>query len=260
MTMRKNPIKTALQSGSVVIGTGLTLLKGAAVPQLYAASGIEFVWIDMQHTTYTIENIFELVVGARAAGLGNFVRVPEPDRALITRLLDGGVEGVMIPEIKTPEAVIEVVEAVKYPPQGKRSLVSRGMHTDFEPAANQEMTRAMNEQSLIVIQIETKSAYERLEEIAQVPGVDALWVGPNDLSFSLGYFGQTGHPAVLDAIDRIISVCIQNNIFAGLTIGYDFKNAERWLKKGLKFIAFSKDIELILKASATGVQKIRTLL
>jgi len=257
--MRKNRIKSALQSGSVIIGTGLTLLKGAAVPQLYAASGIEFVWIDMQHTTYTVEHIFELVVGARAAGLGNFVRVPEYDRALIARLMDGGVEGVMIPEIKTPEEVIKVVEAVKYPPQGKRSLVSRGMHTDFEPSANQEMTRISNEESLIVIQIETKSAYDRLEEIAQIPGVDALWVGPNDLSHSLGYFGQTAHPDVLDAIDRIIEVCINHHIFAGLTIGYDLKNAERWIEKGLKFIAYSKDVELILKASSLGVQRISAL-
>jgi len=209
--MRKNRIKSALHSGNVIIGTGLTLLKGAAVPQLYAAAGIEFVWIDMQHTTYTIDNIFELAVGARAAGLGNFVRVPELDRALITRLMDGGVEGVMIPEIKTPEEVVAVVEAVKYPPQGKRSLVSRGMHTDFEPAADQEMTRIINEQSMVVIQIETKPAFEHLEEIAQIPGVDALWVGPNDLSHSLGYFGQTGHPQVLDAIDRIIAVPGEGN-------------------------------------------------
>jgi 4-hydroxy-2-oxoheptanedioate aldolase len=134
------------------------------------------------------------------------------------------------------------------------------MHTDFEPAANQEMTQISNAQTLIVIQIETKSAYDRLEEIAQIPGVDALWVGPNDLSHSLGYFGQTGHPDVLAAVDRIIDVCIAHNIFAGLTIGYDFKNAERWIEKGLKFIAFSKDVELILKASSQGVQKIRALI
>lgn len=257
--LRENLIKSDLKKGKTIIGTGLTYLKGAAVPQLYAAAGIQFVWIDMQHTMYSIENVFELVIGARAAGIGNFVRVPAFDRSLITRLLDGGVQGVMLPEVKTTEEVVQVVKAVKYPPVGERSLVSRGMHTDFQLAANRETTKESNEQTLIVIQIETQSGYEQMEDIAQIPGIDALWVGPNDLSRALGCMGQTEHPKVLDAIDKIIDVCIKFNIYPGLTIGYDFKNAERWIQKGVRFIAYSKDIELILKATSDGIRKIREM-
>ena len=258
--MRENLMKKALRAGKVVIGGGISQLKGCAIPQLYATAGFQFVWIDMQHSPYTIENINDLVVGARAAGIDNFVRVPSLDPPLISRLLDAGAQGVMIPLIKTPDEVFRVVNAVKYPREGKRSIATKRIHTDFQNVDAREMVKDSNEQTLIVIQIETKEALENVREISKVPGVDILWIGPSDLSESLGYLGQKDHPEVISAIEKIIDATIEAKITTGLTIPFDLKNAEKWVKKGVRAICYSNDIDLILGGASRGIEKIRALL
>jgi 2-keto-3-deoxy-L-rhamnonate aldolase RhmA len=258
--MRENAIKKALVKGQVVIGGSVSQLKGPVIPQLYASAGLQFIYIDMQHSAYTVGDVLELVVGARAAGIDNFVRVPSPDPSLITRLLDSGVQGVMIPELKTPDEVVQVVKAVKYPPKGERSIVLRRMHTDFQKLDAVEMTRRSNEQTLIVIQIENKSALDQVEKIAKIEGVDVLWVGPNDLSGSLGHLGQTDHPEVLSAIEKIIDTSLRAGIFPGMTLPPNLRNAEKWLKRGLRLVSYSNDIELIVGGASQGVKNIRDLL
>ena len=255
--MRENFIKKALEEGQVVIGGSVSQLKGVVIPQLYASAGLQFIYIDMQHSAYTVGDVLELAVGARAAGIDNFVRVPSPDPSLITRLLDSGVQGVMIPDLKTPDAV---VKAVKYPPEGTRSIALRRMHTDFQKLDAVEMTRRSNEQTLIIIQIENKSALDRVEEIAKIEGIDVLWVGPNDLSESLGHLGQTDHPEVLSAIEKIIDTCLEAGIFFGMTLPPNLRNAEKWLKRGLRLVSYSNDIELIVGGASRGVKDIRDLL
>jgi 4-hydroxy-2-oxoheptanedioate aldolase len=258
--MRENLMKKALRKGQVVIGGGVSQLKGAAVPQLYAAAGFQFIWIDMQHSAYSIENVFELVIGARAAGIENIVRIPSIDPPLIARLMDSGVQGIMIPEIKEVKEVMEVIKAVKYPPEGERSLVGKRIHTDFIKLNAKEMAKRVNEETLVVIQIETEGAFDHLAEIANVPGVDVLWVGPNDLANSLGHLGDTEHPEVLGAIETIIDISLRAKVAPALTIPFNFRNAERWIKKGAKVIAYSNDIDLIVEGASQGVKKIMDLM
>jgi len=166
----------------------------------------------------------------------------------------------MIPDLKTPDEVVQVVKAVKYPPKGERSIVLRRMHTDFQKLDAVEMTRRSNEQTLIVIQIENKSALDQVEKIAKIEGVDVLWVGPNDLSGSLGHLGQTDHPEVLSAIEKIIDTSLRAGIFPGMTLPPNLRNAEKWLKRGLRLVSYSNDIELIVGGASQGVKNIRDLL
>lgn len=102
----------------------------------------------MQHSAYTVGDVVNLALGARAGGIDNFVRIPSLDPPLITCLLDSGVQGVMIPDVKTPDEVVHVVRGVKYPPTGERSIVLRYMHTDLQKLDAVEMTRRSNEQTL----------------------------------------------------------------------------------------------------------------
>jgi 2-keto-3-deoxy-L-rhamnonate aldolase RhmA len=257
--MRENSIKKALLEGQVVIGGAVSQLKGVVIPQLYASAGLQFIYVDMQHSGYTVGDVLELVAGARAAGIDNFVRVPSPDPSLITRLLDSGIQGVMIPDLRAPDEVVQVVRAVKYPPKGKRSIALRRMHTDFQELDAVEMTRKSNEQTLIIIQIENKSSLDRVEEIGKIEGVDVLWVGPIDLSESLGHLGQRDHPEVLSAIEKVIDSSREAGIFSGMTLPPDLRNAEKWLKRGLRLISYSNDIELIVGGASLGVKKIRDL-
>jgi 2-keto-3-deoxy-L-rhamnonate aldolase RhmA len=122
------------------------------------------------------------------------------------------------------------------------------------------MAKRSNEQTFIAIQIENREALDRVEEIAQIPGVDSLFVGPNDLSQSLGHLGQTDHPEVISAIEKIIEISLKFGIAPGMTLPFDLKNANKWLAKGLKLVSYSNDIELILEGASQGVKRIREIL
>ncbi len=111
--MRENRVKKALLQGQIVIGGSASQLKGAVIPQLYASAGFQFIYIDMQHSAYTVKDVIDLVIGAKAAGIDNIVRVPSLDPPLVTRLLDSGVQGMMFPELQTPDEVVQAVKAVK---------------------------------------------------------------------------------------------------------------------------------------------------
>jgi 2-keto-3-deoxy-L-rhamnonate aldolase RhmA len=258
--MRENSIKKALREGKVVIGGNVSQLKGVVIPQIYATAGFQFIYIDMQHSAYTIGDILDLTIGARAAGIDSIVRVPSPDPSFITRLLDSGVQGLMIPNLQTPEEVDQVVKSIKYPPQGGRSIALPRVHTDFKKPNVEEMTQHANEQTLVIIQIENETALNHLEAISEIPGVDAFFIGPYDLSESLGHLGQIGHPKVLDAIDKIIESCVKAGIAPGMTLPFDLQNADRWLSKGLKLISYSNDIDLIVEGVSKGIKKINSLL
>jgi len=258
--MRENSIKKALREGKVVIGGAVSQLKGVVIPQIYAAAGFQFIYIDMQHSAYTVEDVLELVVGARAAGIDNFVRTPSLDPSLITRLLDSGVQGIMMPNLRTVDEVVQVVKAVKYPPEGARSIAPVRLHTDFEKPDVKVMAQRTNEQTLVVIQIENEAALDHIEEISRVPGVDVLFVGPYDLSESLGHLGQIEHPEVLAGIEKIIKVSLRAGIAPGMTLPFALRNAQRWLSSGLKLVSYSNDIELILEGVSQGVKKIKDLL
>jgi 2-keto-3-deoxy-L-rhamnonate aldolase RhmA len=253
-------MKKALQRGQVVIGGSVSQLKGPVIPLLYASAGFQFIYIDMQHSGYTVEDILDFVIGSKAAGIDNLVRIPSLDPSLITRLLDSGVEGIMVPELRTPDEVVRAVKAVKYPPEGERSIVLRRLHTDFEKPNAVDMARDSNAQTLIVIQIENQSALSHVEEISRIPGGDALFVGPNDLSQSLGHLGQTDHPEVSAAIEKIIEVSLRAKIAAGMTLPLDLRNAEKWVREGLKLISYANDIELIVGGASQGVRKITEIL
>jgi 2-keto-3-deoxy-L-rhamnonate aldolase RhmA len=259
-SMRENSVKKALREGKVVIGGNVSQLKGVVIPQIYATAGLQFIYIDMQHSAYTIGDVLDLTVGARAAGIDSIVRIPSIDPPFITRLLDSGVQGLMIPNLRTPKEVVQVVNSIKYPPQGGRSIALPRVHTDFQKPNAEEMTQRANEQTLVIIQIENETALNHLEEISQIQGVDALFIGPYDLSESLGHLGQISHPKVLNAIEKIIEVCVQSGIAPGMTLPFDLRNADRWLRKGLRLISYSNDIDLIVEGVSRGVKKIINLI
>ena len=181
-----------------------------------------------------------------------------PDLAYpyVAQSLDAGAQGIMLPRVTHPDQVHQVLEIMKYPPMGRRgTAMSRGQ-TDFRAGPLLENMAHANQESLLMIQIETAEAIQQLDAIVQIPGVDCLFVGPTDLSISLGVAGQTEAPSLIEAIERVIAGCQAHGVAAAIQAN-DLNYARRWVERGMAIISYASEIGLLTAAASTGIQQIR---
>jgi 2-keto-3-deoxy-L-rhamnonate aldolase RhmA len=240
-----NRIKKALRAGQSVVGLMLIEIRQPGVMQLLANAGFDFVLIDNEHGAFNIETIADLSRTAKYVGLTPLVRVPDMTYPHIAQSLDAGAQGVVIPRITDPEQVREAVQITRYPPQGMRgSALTRG-YTNFKAGDVNEVMATVNEETLLIIQIETRQALESVDEIVSIPGVDGAFIGPNDLSIALGLPGQIDSPEVQAAIEATIAACQQHNVIPAIHMN-DLNLAVQWAKKGMRLVSVSSEAGLMM--------------
>ena len=193
-TFHVNRTKEALRNGQAVVGTMVVEIRQPSVMQLLVNAGFDFIVIDNEHSPYSSGTIAELSQAARNLGLTPIVRVPDLAYPYLAQPLDSGAQGIMLPRVYNADQVKEAVQIMKYPPLGARGCAFGRGATDFKGAPLAETMAAANEQTMLIVQIETKEAIENGDEILAVPGVDVAFVGPTDLSISLGVPGQIDSP------------------------------------------------------------------
>jgi len=256
--LRQNKVKRALKQGQVVIGTMISEMRSPAIAQIMAGAGFDFIFIDMEHGAYTIETVADMIKVARLAEIVPLVRVPDPNYFLLSRPLDAGAMGLMVPRIKDKATVEHIVRSIKYPPLGVRGCSTFRGHSDYTPQPNiREFTNFQNEEVMAILQIERREAIEKIEEIATVPGVDVCLIGPNDLALSLG--ADSRHdPIVVQAIERVIAACDAAGIASGIHIP-DVEELGMWMRKGMRMITCSNDTRFLFDGATQVVQELRTL-
>jgi len=199
--MTDGPFRSAFLAGET-LGTWISIGHPTVV-EAAGRAGFDFVVVDTEHTTMGLETVAELVRTADGIdGLGVFVRPAWNDPVRIKRILDVGVDGILVPMIDTPDDARELVEATRYPPDGIRG-VAGGRAAGYGEKFHEYVTEGHRE-LLTVAQIETATGVENADEIAAVDGIDSLFVGPADLSASLGVFGQWESPELREAMGRVI--------------------------------------------------------
>ena len=208
----ENPIKRLLRDGKAAIGVTITV-NSAEVATQAAALGFDFLWIEMEHSPVSLETLRQIVLATRGLPALPFARVPVNELWTAKRVLDAGVLGVMFPFTSTPELARQAAAACRYPPAGRRGS-GAGLATFRWPAPEGYYDFADRNVVVIVI-IEEAAAVERVEEIAATPGVDVLFVGPSDLSFSMGLRGQMKHPKVEEAMTRVLAAARRHGKAAG---------------------------------------------
>ena len=255
--MRPNPLKRNLEEGSIALGTMVFEFATPGVARIAASAGADFVVFDQEHSGWGIETIRMLMATARAAEVVPLVRVPSTQHYFISRPLDVGASGVMVPMVETAEQARLVVAAAKYPPEGERGAAFGIGHDDYEAA--EDVVSGMqyaNDETLVIAQIETTSGIENVEAISAVEGLDVLWIGHNDLTNSIGIPGQFDHPDYLRAIDRFLRACADNGKAPGImSTGVDEASAQ--LAQGFRCVAYWGDIWLYAGALREGIAKIR---
>lgn len=233
--MRKNPIKEKLASGHSVAGVFCNLPSPAAVEML-GIMGYDFTIIDAEHAPIDVEVCEHMVRAADAADIVPVVRVALNLQQNILRYLDSGALGVQIPMVNTREDAERVVASTKYPPQGMRGLAATRASGYGAGLSLPEYVRMANEETLVVVQVETREALANVEEIAAVNLVDVVFLGPTDLSAALGYAGQATHPEVLATIEEAGKTILKAGKSAG-TIARDLVAYEHWRSLGFQYLA-----------------------
>jgi 2-keto-3-deoxy-L-rhamnonate aldolase RhmA len=255
--MRPNPVRRDLHVGKTALGTMVFEFATPGIARIVAAAGADFVIFDQEHSGWGVDTIRTLMATARAADVVPLVRVPATQYHMISRSLDVGASGVMVPMIETAEQASLVVSSAKYPPQGNRGAAFGIAHDDYEAAPDPVSgMRNANDEGLVIVQIETQRGLENVEEIAAVEGVDVLWVGHNDLTNSMGIPGQFDHPDYLRAIDRFLEVCEDKGKAPGI-MSTSVDEARAQLQQGFRCVAYWGDIWLYASALREGIEKIR---
>jgi len=251
-------IKKKLQNGELVLGTMISEVRNPNVTYMLAQCGFEIVVIDNEHGSYSFETISDIIAAARGAGISVIVRIPEVTRVHILKPLDAGAAGILVPMINTAEEAQEVVNHAKYPPTGNRGAALRRPHSLYAKVNAGEYLEQTNNNNFIAVQAETTTSIENINEIASVEGVDCIFVGPFDLSVSLGIPGQINHPDEVQAIEKVIDACKKHNKVAG-TLMFDKDLLKKWIEKGIRFALYSSDMSMLADAAAEAVIEMKKI-
>jgi len=249
-------LKSALTDGEVVIGTFLFELRKPAVPRILADAGFDFIVIDAEHGTYTIESVAALIASARASGIAPLVRVPEITRTNVLRALEAGAAGIVAPMIRDRSDVDELYRLVKYPPQGERGTCVGTAHTDYRSSDPASYMQEANANVLVVGQIETREALENLDDVLSSGKLDVAFLGPFDLSVSLGKPGDQNTEQFDAAIELILDRCRAHNVVPGAFV-VDPATGKRWIERGFRMLACSGELFMLAEKARQIVEELR---
>lgn len=242
--MQENKVKRMIRSGQAVFGC-FTRYADSNLTELLSLQGFDFLVFDAEHGPIEPRDCLQMVRSAELHGITPIVRPTTNQKPILLRYLDTGVQGVLVPMVCTVADAHAVVHATKFQPLGSRGLAGSRSADYGQKFSLPEYAKFSNEQTLVVVQIETVEAIQALPQIVNVDAVDVIFVGPADLSQSLGVTGQMQHPKLQQAIDRIQEIVAESDKGLGIMVG-NADAANKWVDRGAKFIAIT--IEAMVKA------------
>ena len=249
-------LRKRIRAGECVYGMMIRQARDPGAPCVFAAAGYDFVFIDMEHGNYSMETVADLIRGARSVGLATLIRVPHLEKFFISRVLDAGAEGIMVPMTSTPEQAREIVRWAKYPPFGERGLGGQTGQTDYKPAKADQLLKDANDSTVVVAQIETQKAIDNIDGILGVEGIDVGLIGPNDLSVSIGVPDQLGSEKVIQAVGKVVESAKKHRKASGIHIG-NIEAIKKWRSSGMTVLAYSTDVGFMFSGSKSALEELK---
>lgn len=249
-----NLVKEKLRRGEPVIGTWITI-GHPDVPEVLSRLGFDWLVFDMEHSPLTVNVVESLMQAMNGTETLPMVRVGWNDPVLIKFALDIGAMGVVIPWVNSRSEAEKAVKACKYPPEGFRGCGPR--RASMYGLKMNEYLKNANEDILILVQIETVEALNNIDEILSTPGVDGFFIGPNDLSFSLGIPRQFTHPKYIEALKKTLEAAERNKVAPGIH-GLSTEDAVEKIKMGFRFVAIASDISFLIDGFKNCISKIKS--
>jgi len=250
MDMPRNAFKHAIAKGELQIGLWCSLCSPITA-EIVSHSGFDWLLLDTEHSPNEVPDVLAQLQAVQAGTAAPIVRPAWNDIVLIKRFLDIGAQTLLIPFVQTPEEARRAVEATRYPPGGIRGITGSGRASRYGRV--KDYLKNASEEICLLVQVETKSALDRIEDIAAVDGIDGVFIGPNDLSASFGHIGNWAHADVQDALQDAVSRLKKIGKPAGiLTPNED--EAKRFIAWGYTFVAVGADLGLLARG-ADGLAK-----
>jgi 2-dehydro-3-deoxyglucarate aldolase/4-hydroxy-2-oxoheptanedioate aldolase len=250
-------MRARAERGEVQIGTWITMVRTPGVLTLLQAAGLDFARIDMEHGAFSMETVADMAALARALDFPLVVRPPEGSREWITRLLDAGVPNLHVPQVDTPEQAVRVARAARYAPLGERGMYGFGPHTGYRSTPITEHMASTNAQVHVTVMLESRQAFERLDEIAAVPGIDALTLGPSDLAQDLGVLGTPGQVEVIDEHRRRLVASARRHGKGVAMLTDSVEGVRKMISLGATLVNYASDAAVIRSGYASVVAAIR---
>src|ERR1700726_3146371 len=252
-----NPVKARMQAGEVSLGMIVRLARSGDVVRIAKSTGHDFIFIDAQHSLFSLETIGHMAQVGLGSGTAVLVRARSCDDPDISLMLDNGVTGIIFPDVNTAAEAKRAVDACKFAPIGKRSVAGGYPNFDCRPLPLAHSIRVLNDTTLVVCMIETREDLCNVEDIAAVAGVDVVHVGCNDLLAAMGKPGAFGDPEVVAAVERVISAAAAAAKFAGLGGERDLERQLGFIKKGVRFVTTQTDMGFLMAEAGRRTEQIR---
>lgn len=252
MTMYDNPFKTRLKNGEPLLGLWMSMVSPIAAEALSEA-GYDWQLFDTEHAPVDVAGVLPLLQAAQGGKTASIVRPAWNDKVLIKRLLDIGAQTLLIPFIQNASEAEAAVSAMRYPPHGIRGVAGATRASRY--GRTKDYLSNANSNVCCLVQIETGAALAELDKIAQVDGVDGIFIGPSDLAASLGHLGNPSHPDVQNALKKAIDQLKQLNVPAGI-LATNTEDAKRYQEWGYQFIAVGVDISLLVQSANTRLAEV----
>ena len=243
--------RSRLLANETLIGT-LVATSSPEVVESLALLDFDWLFIDAEHGAFGPEHVISLLQAAR--GCPCLVRIPGPDEAWIKKILDAGADGIIVPQISTLEEAKFVVNYAKYPPLGKRGVGLGRAHGYGKDFSN--YLEHANHHTVIVLQAETQAVLECIDDIASLEAVDAILIGPYDLSASLGHTGEITHPDVQNAIQRVKQACDKQSTQLGI-FGVSAENVAPYKSMGFSLLTVGVDTLFLQSAAIRELDELR---
>src|SRR5437016_3332382 len=257
MVELKNAARQRLDAGEMALGIILRQARTVDIASVMQSCGYDFLFLDLEHNSMDLDTAVQIAVASLGAGIAPVARVPAGQLWLATRFLDGGGLGIVVPHVDTPDEAQRIAQALRYPPQGHRSVAGGLPHLSYAPVGLAETCAAINAATLVVVMLETPTAIANADAIAAVPGIDSLLIGTNDLAMELGIPGAFGDERIIAAYQTVCDACRAHGKFAGVGGIADEALLRRYIGMGVRLVLPGSDLSMMMRAATETATAMR---
>jgi 2-keto-3-deoxy-L-rhamnonate aldolase RhmA len=256
----RNAVKEKLARGELVASMIVRLVPGVEIVPIAKAAGFDSLYIDLEHSSFSLHTASQICIMALEAGIPAFVRVPANTPDYIARVLDGGALGVIAPGVRSAEEARAVVAAAKYPPLGSRGLAGALPQLGYRSVPAAQALPALNQATMVIVQFESAAALAAAEDIAGVEGVDLVLIGSNDLLADLGFPGEYDHPKLAEAYQRCIDACRRHGKHLGIGgLASRADLVERFVRLGARYVSAGTDLAFLTAECGRRARQVKDL-
>lgn len=253
-----NSLKERLARGEVASSMTVRLSRSVEIAQLAKTAGFDSLYIDLEHSSLSLETTSQICCAALTCGIAPLVRVAQVE--LIQRVLDGGALGIIAPDVRNAEQARAIVRATKYPPQGERGFASVLAQLQYRTVPTRDLYAAVNDATMVIPQFESAEAIDNADAIFAVEGVDMALFGTNDLTADMGIPGEYEHPRVREAYQRAIAAAKKHGKHVGVGgLGARPKLTAEFVKMGARYVSTGTDLGFLLGAATEQARQVRAL-